>query len=141
MSYEAFIGAEEHKRKKRLSDIEFKAYKERRHEKIPTIHELHTESEHMHDIASIGLLLELEPTLKNTIQDTVSDIIMNSPNWEHLTQAQQNVINKKSFTVQIEASQNSHDALTVIPEGVVAEKIPLNPQLAKQVLASLKRIT
>jgi hypothetical protein len=135
MSFEAFMGGveQEKKRKKLRSRAEYARSRER----IPTIESLTTQSEYAKNVADISLALELEPKVQESLKKAVSEILPTTNAWIALSTDQKNTITKKDFTVTVETLDDGTDAVSVNPEGNVAEKLPLNHQLTKSIADGL----
>lgn len=129
-------GRERAKRRAKLRSA--KEYAKTR-ESIPNLESLAEDTEHASNVAEIGLALELEPKVQEELKKSVQEVLPSSNQWNQLNGVSKEAIHNNQFTVVVEKDSSNHDAVTITPEGNVAEKLPLNRTLTKTLASTLRK--
>lgn len=132
-------GHEREKIRKRLRSPE--AYEKLR-EKVKGPEDLERELERSEKMAEVNFALESEPKAKESLkaqvekdlsEQGIEQVLEDAPSAEAKKSLEQG-----KFIVQVSSHPNTHqDALVVIPEGNVQEKLPIKPQFSDRYMGQV----
>lgn len=117
---------------------------ERLREKVKGPEDLEQEMDRSEKLAELHLALESEPTLKQSLKSSIEKDIAEQGiesvlDTENISPEAKQAIEQKNFTASVESHPQTHeDALVILSEGNVQEKIPVkqvySEKYAKQLL-------
>ncbi|MDD5040797.1 MAG: hypothetical protein PHX87_01460 [Candidatus Peribacteraceae bacterium] len=118
---------------------------ERLREKVKGPEDLEREMERNELLAELALAMELEPKLAEALRAQVQEDIRNEGlpsvlHSLHLSTGLTQALEKGDFTLAVQPDANTHvDQLVVVPEGKVAEAVPVSQKFSERYLGQFKK--
>lgn len=130
--------------RKRLRSPE--AYEAMR-EKVKGPEDLEREMQKSEQLAEVHMALETEPRLRDDMKSAIEQDIAESGiekilETKHLSPEAKAMIEQGRFTISVDAhSENQTDALVLVPEGNVNEKVPVQQVFSEKYTGQLMQTT
>jgi len=117
---------------------------ERLREKVKGPEDLEKELRRSEQMAEVKFRLETEPETMETLQNRIADDLKERGVEEILDGDVpldvQQLLERGDYTVSVESHPQTHeDALVVLPEGNVQDRLPVKPKVAEQYVQSMLR--
>lgn len=116
---------------------------EKLRERVKGPEDLERELKRAERIADASFRLETDPGLKESLKNTIAEDLRERGleeilDQEELSEDVVSALEKGAFDLRVDAHPETHeDTLVLLPEGNVADKIPVRPNLSEQYLTSL----